>query len=63
MNKIRQETAKSLGKVASKVGDKAIDTTCIGFAYEPDIPQALLTRRVNQKLSIRKNEEKNAVVP
>ena len=50
MNKLRQETAKSLGKVASKVGDKAIDTTCIGFAYEPDLPQALLTRRVNQKL-------------
>lgn len=46
INNLKQSVAKSLGKVASKTGDAATEGVCIGFVYEPQIPEALLMNKV-----------------
>lgn len=49
MDDMKQGVAKVLGNVAMKVGGMAIDTQCIGWNYEPEIPQELLKNKVSEK--------------
>ena len=49
MNNFKQGVAKSLGKVASRTGDAAIDSACLGFIYEPKVPKELLMSKTLKK--------------
>ena len=40
---------KSISRVALKTGESATERECVGFVYEPKVPNALLMEKAKQK--------------
>lgn len=49
LNNMKQSAVNTIGEMILKTGEAAIDTYCLFWMYEPEVPEELLRRKEANK--------------